>query len=91
MENKRDINAAIWYYQKALKMAPAYDRYKIHIRLGNALAQKGRLRDAIPHLLIAAKLDPQNDEVQYNLATAFAGKGLINEAILHFQTALAII
>ena len=64
--------------------------FPAHNNIGKALAQKGRLNEAISHFYAATKLEPVNDEYRYNLATALAKKGLLSDAIIQLQTALKI-
>jgi hypothetical protein len=57
---------------------------------GSVLNQAGHPEQAIPHFLASLSRDPNNPYVQYNLANALASEGKYDQAIEHFQTAIAL-
>ncbi|MGD8381071.1 MAG: tetratricopeptide repeat protein [Syntrophobacterales bacterium] len=61
-----------------------------HNNLGVALAQDGRLNEAISHYSEALRLKPGAFEVHNNLANALAAQGSVNEAIQHYFEALRL-
>jgi tetratricopeptide (TPR) repeat protein len=61
-----------------------------HYDLGNALALKGELDQAIAQYQDALDIDPDNAEAHNNLGKALALKGKLDEAIAQYKTALAI-
>jgi tetratricopeptide (TPR) repeat protein len=56
--------------------------------LGSALAEKGRVDEAIGQYQQALRLRPDYGDAHYSLGIAFAGKGQLDEAISHYQQAL---
>ncbi|MGD8313734.1 MAG: tetratricopeptide repeat protein, partial [Syntrophobacterales bacterium] len=61
-----------------------------HNNLGVALAQDGRLNEAISHYSEALRLKPGAFEVHNNLANALAAQGSVDEAIQHYFEALRL-
>jgi type IV pilus assembly protein PilF len=58
--------------------------------LGLTLIQDGQLQAGLNELIQAAKLDPENAEIQNAMALAYRDMGNTDEAIRHFQNALAL-
>ncbi len=58
--------------------------------LGTALRSMGRNREAIAPLREAARLQPENAQVQNNLGTVLASLGEFDEAATHFRDALRL-
>jgi Flp pilus assembly protein TadD len=58
--------------------------------LGVACLRKGNLAEALPHLLRAVELDPQDAAGQYNLGLALLRGSRYDEAIARFERALAL-
>jgi tetratricopeptide (TPR) repeat protein len=71
-------------------LAVTADNYIAHDDLGEALAQAGRLDEAIAHFQKAVELRPDLGLAQYDLGTVLLQKGRVDEAIVHFQKVLAI-
>jgi len=61
-----------------------------HSNLGMALAQTGKIEEAIAHFEQALRINPDNAEAYNNLGMALAQTGKIEEAITHYQQALRI-
>jgi tetratricopeptide (TPR) repeat protein len=61
-----------------------------HDNLGLALAQVGRVPEAVAHWEQALRINPHDAEAHNNLGRALAGTGKIEEAIAHFEQALRI-
>jgi protein O-mannosyl-transferase len=53
--------------------------------LGKVLFQKGRMDEALPHLLQAVALDPHFALAHYNLGNVFLAKGRVAEALEQFE------
>ena len=64
------------------------DNWLAHNNLGNALAKKGRLDDAIPQFQQSLRLKPDYAEAHNNLGFALVKKGQTDEAIRQYQQAL---
>ncbi len=64
--------------------------YVAHNNLGIALAQAGRMPEAIEHLQQALQINPGYAEAHYNLGVALTRMGKIEEAIAHYQHALQV-
>src|SRR5436190_14549040 len=62
----------------------------IHDSVGNVLARKGRLNEAIAHLRQAVGFRPDFPDAHYNLGTALFQKGDLDGAIAEWKTALSI-
>ena len=58
--------------------------------LGVALADHGRVDEAIGHFREALEIKPDYAEAHFNLAVAFADRGQVAEAITHYLMALEI-
>jgi Flp pilus assembly protein TadD len=73
---------AMAQYQAALDANPA--SADAHLHVGVALAEAGRLAEAVGHLETAARLAPGDEYVVRNLAQAYrmTGRGDLADAIL---------
>ena len=58
--------------------------------LGNALADRGQVDEAIVHYRKALEIKPDYADAHFNLGFALEGRGQVDEAIAHFQKALEI-
>ena len=85
---KRDFQAALVQYQKALELRP--DLAGSHSNLGNTLAYLGRIDAAEACYQKAIEIDPNFADPQNNLASLFARRGEFEQAKLHYQRALQI-
>jgi tetratricopeptide (TPR) repeat protein len=61
-----------------------------HNNLGNALAARGQVDEAIAHYRMALEIKPDDVKAHNNLGSALAGRGQIDEAIAHYHKALQI-
>ncbi len=61
-----------------------------HNKLGNALAQSGKIEEAIAHYKQALWVTPNFAEAHYNLGIALAQTGKIEEAIAQYEQVLRI-
>ncbi len=66
------------------------DNYVAHFTLGNALALRGNLVEAITHYEEALRIRPNYAEAHHNLGNALALRGNLVEAITHYKEALRI-
>jgi len=64
------------------------DNYMAHLDMGNALADQGRLDDAIKHYRRALQLNPALGHARNNLGIVLARQGSAHEALDQFQQAL---
>ena len=64
------------------------NNYLAHDNLGNVLAQKGKIDEAIAHYYTALGIKPNSANTHNNLALALLGLGRIDEAIGHYRVAL---
>jgi tetratricopeptide (TPR) repeat protein len=64
--------------------------YLILNNYGIALAQEGRLDEAIDQYLASLKIDPNRPATRNNLGFAYFRKGMVDHAILQFQMAIAL-
>jgi len=58
----------------------------LHMNLGGALAQMGRLPEAATHLKHALTANPHNSGIRYNLAGVLRGLGQLPEAARHLKS-----
>lgn len=58
--------------------------------LGNALALRGRTREAIPHFEAALRLDPDHANAHFGLGLAMRTLGDLDGAIAHYQETLRL-
>jgi Flp pilus assembly protein TadD len=75
-------------FQQAVKVTT--NNYVAHDSLGNALAQKGMLEQAIAHYQEALKINPNLVNTHNNLGVALLKRGEINRAIAHYYQALRL-
>jgi len=70
--NVDDISNAVYYLETAIKLAPA--QLQAHASLGRAYVRAGQPQQAIPHLRMAAALDPDG-RGYYTLSQAYEAAG----------------
>ena len=97
LRSENRINEAITHYQKALTAStPNRNNYTelnpaiIHNALGNALADAGRLDEALSQYRQAVDSDPDFADAHSNIADLLARRGDIKVAIEESEKALAI-
>ncbi len=73
-----------------LAVAAAPDSSVAHSKLGVALAQQGRLDDAIAVFTQAVAMQPPYAPAYSNLGNAYREKGLLAESLAAYERALAI-
>ena len=61
-----------------------------HALLGKALAQQGRVAEAMPQFEEALRLDPQSGWMHYNLGTAVLRMDRASEAVSYLETAVRL-
>ena len=71
-------------------LACASDNFMAHNNLGNALADQGRLAEAIAHYEETLRIQPGYVEAYNNLGVIFGAQGRLDEAISRFQSSLSI-
>jgi tetratricopeptide (TPR) repeat protein len=80
--------AAEALYQTTLAQNPAC--WMAHGNLGDALAARGQVDEAIAHYRAALAIKPDCAEIQNSLGVALAGHGQFGEAVSHFEKAVEI-
>jgi len=78
----------ITLFEHALKVTA--NNYLAHDSLGNALAQKGMLEQAIAHYQEALRIKPNLVNTHNNLGVALLNRGEINRAIAQYYQALRL-
>jgi len=71
-------------------LAVTRDNWVAHYNLGTALAQTGKIEEAIAHYEQVLRLKPDSAEAQSNLGIALGLAGRIPEAIAHLEQALRL-
>jgi tetratricopeptide (TPR) repeat protein len=66
------------HYTRALSLRPDFADAKVG--LGKVLMRQGKPADAIPQLLDAIQLEPENEAAHYRLARAYRAVGRVQEA-----------
>src|SRR6266487_3796297 len=74
----------------ATNTAPATNDVLTLMNEGNELISQGDTQGAIQKYRAAMKINPEDEEVYFNLAFAFARQGNTNEAMRHYTEALRI-
>ncbi len=77
---------SIELFNHALKVTN--NNFLAHASFGVALADEGRIDEAIVHYIAAIKIIPDYSDAHYNLALAFEKQGKLEEAIAHYREAL---
>ena len=67
-----------------------YNAVNMHQALGMAFFHKGNFAQASAHLYEAARLDPNNARVHYDLAVSLAAQGKIDEPVEHYSKAVSL-
>jgi Flp pilus assembly protein TadD len=75
-------------FEHALKVTA--NNYLAHDSLGNALAEQGKLDQAITHYNAALRINPNSLNTHNNLGVAFLEGGDIDKAITHYYAALRL-
>jgi len=70
-------------FKKAIEMDNSLS--ESHYQLGNRALAQGRMKEAIEHLTLAARLDPQSAKAHYALARAYRRLGRQEEALKELQ------
>lgn len=86
--DKMDLEAAEYFYKKALEKDPAH--VDAHIGLGSIYYTRNLYDLQLKHFKAAARIDPDNVYAHYYLATAYEDKGLFDRAIAEYQAVLRI-
>jgi tetratricopeptide (TPR) repeat protein len=66
------------------------DYAKEHLNLGDSLASRGKVDEAIVQFRMALEIKPDYAEAHVSLANALVSVGRTDEAIVHYQMALKI-
>ncbi len=83
-----DPDGSIADFEASIKIAPGQS--EPHNNLGNVLASKSRLADAVIHYKRAIELDPEFASAHLNLANAFFKTGDLKGAATEYRTALQL-
>ncbi len=80
---ERDYSNALDAFHSALRLAP--NSYKTHNNLGNVYVAQKKLDLAEKEFRTVLRLDPANQDANYNLGLLLMSKGAPAEAIGHFE------
>jgi tetratricopeptide (TPR) repeat protein len=86
IQRNQDYRSVLAIWQDAVERRPGNDR--AHNNLGLALAEAGRVPEAIRQYRQALRLQPNCAEAHYNLGLALAQQGNLAEAIGQYEGAL---
>jgi tetratricopeptide (TPR) repeat protein len=84
----RDWNNDIVFYTRTLEFAPVVPL--LHVNLGRALAEQGRIDEAMAQYSKALRIDPDFPMAHFNLGAALAAQGRIDGAMAQYSEALRI-
>jgi tetratricopeptide (TPR) repeat protein len=84
--NKADLVEAAAALSRGLELAP--DEARLHLVLGQVLAEQQQIEPAVDHLKRALSLNPQNAEYAYNLGLGLRLQGDLGGAEAQFRAAL---
>jgi tetratricopeptide (TPR) repeat protein len=87
LENRGDIDQAIYHYRKALEIYP--DDEVVHYNLGTILKSQGKFDEAINCFLKAIKIRPNYASAYNNLANTLKMQGKLDEAVESYQMAIS--
>jgi tetratricopeptide (TPR) repeat protein len=79
---------SVTLYTHALRVTP--NNFFAHYALGDILAGKGKMKEAISHFTNAVKSRPDKATLRNALGRALASQGKFDEALSHFTAALQI-
>lgn len=77
------LNDATHYWQKAISKNPTC--YRAFIGLGNVAYTQNQLKQALIYWHIALSINPENPQINYNLATAYSRKDDRFNAIYYYE------
>ena len=87
-DEKEDFEQAIAWYEQALAISP--EHVPTLCNLGAGHYNRGEYAVAVDFYRQALALDPRSQDAHYNLGVAFAEATIYREAILEWQTVVAI-
>lgn len=79
--------AAVSEFELANRLSDGALAAWVHDEWGNALAQTGRIDEALPHFRTAVSEEPDNARANLNLGLALEAIGRLGEAVSHYQKA----
>jgi tetratricopeptide (TPR) repeat protein len=83
LQRNRDYHSTVSIWQDTLQKRPTDPR--AYYNLGNALAQIGRVQEAMDRYQQALRIKPDYAEAEYNWAVALDKLGRVQEAIPHYE------
>ena len=89
------LDEAIAHLSQAVQLLPEgfdkqYSQAEMNCLLGDALTRKGLSKEAGQALRKTLAVSPRHARAQYLLALSLAAQGSLDEALQHYQTALAL-
>jgi protein O-mannosyl-transferase len=87
-EKNNRFDDALVQYQEVSKFYPLNDT--VQFKIGYYLSQKGENEEAINHLRIALRTNPNHFAAHYTIANILLQAGQTDEAIAHYKKALEI-
>ena len=67
-----------------------HNNFLSHYALGYAFEQRDKPLEAIQHYKASLNINPEQTDVQYNLAKVLVSQGQTGEAVVHYQTVLKL-
>jgi Flp pilus assembly protein TadD len=86
IQRNRDYRSLLTIWQDTVDKRPTNPRAQYN--LGTALAQSGKLAEAVEHLAIALRFQPDMADAHYNMGRALVQLGTPREAIGHLEQVL---
>ena len=82
------LDGAIWAYERALKIQPAYP--DAHNNMGNVLKEQGKFEEAIAAYRRALYFQPGYADAYFNMGNVLKAQGKLNEEIAAYRQAVAL-
>lgn len=86
-----DADSAVYYFEKAIKLAPqSQENDIINMNLGVLKHQSGKLKEALQYFKTAEKIKSQNDLLLYNYSMLLSDMEQNSEALIKINKAIEI-
>ncbi|MBO0800676.1 MAG: sulfotransferase, partial [Blastocatellia bacterium] len=86
---REESGEALFCWERVRALAPCMN-VGIHLGMGSALQDEGRLREAMEHYVEAAKLQPESPPIHIKIGGVYEELGQMTEAEAEFRLALSL-
>ncbi len=88
IKRNQDWKDPFTFYSKTVKASP--ESFRAHLNLGVALAEQGRLDEAVSHYLTALKINPEYAMAYYKIGNAMMIRERLEDAVKHYAKSLQL-